>query len=725
MIGNYKNALRACVGEVCAKQSVFFVFAILLLCANIIVSPAKVFAQTFEPGMAVASCSANEDADTVVAIEDLRNPAISGGALGQVWNNAPANPNQTPIVAEWSRDELGQVFGLSIGVRNNNRTSPDIFVSSTDIYQEPPYLGSATTYPDGRYAIYRLNPEGGLGAGEYELFAQVASVSGANNAQSSLGQVAYNKDDRVLYASNFDDGNIYAFADSQPAVFLSSFDHGVARVNEIDPSTGLNYQSLPDNVAIIDTPNGRFVWGVQYNSNERRLYYAVHDDENRNSIWSVGLLPSGIFDDVSIRREFEVDNLYSGQMVSDIAFTFDGNSLMIAERYKLNPYKGSPHLSRVLHYSGGTGAWTVSPVDNRQRIGFYTAGTSRNNNSAGGLDYSYDYNSDVTDINSSVPEGRILATSDAMTLGSSIPSVYGIQSTALSDRFTPFDLDDHYLIDLNGILSGGNDKTQIGDVEAYRLPYNDAPNTLKICKVAGDGVEVGDEFFFDVSGVSTPVSLPAGPAPGGYCQVVEGSFNEGDLVTVTEISPLGIHVTDIGVQPDRPLDVNLDDGIAIVEIGSGVTELTFENDWRTGYLEICKWTNGEIEGEFIFDIEGTDFGSITVPANSCSPALEVPADVLTISERPDENSTLEFCTAYPNGRSDNECDADSQSMTLTVPQGGISDQTVAFFGNAPRRGDSASRPAARRTERRGRRSRSNRDTEVIREFPDFLKGAKQ
>jgi hypothetical protein len=98
--------------------------------------------------------------------------------------------------------------------------------------------------------------------------------------------------------------------------------------------------------------------------------------------------------------------------------------------------------------------------------------------------------------------------------------------------------------------------------------------TVKVCEVAGSGVAVGTNFPFTVGGKS--VTVPAGPAPGGYCVVVPGTFTIGSHVTVTQAVPSGDSVSSIGVAPvARAVSTNPGTGTAVVNVGSGVTEVTY------------------------------------------------------------------------------------------------------------------------------------------------------
>jgi len=105
------------------------------------------------------------------------------------------------------------------------------------------------------------------------------------------------------------------------------------------------------------------------------------------------------------------------------------------------------------------------------------------------------------------------------------------------------------------------------------------PGLLKICKVAGQGITVGDYFDFvtlDLDG-GYPINfrVPAGPPPDGYC-VQAGTYQVGTQVYVGEVGKSGTSVTDITVTPpDR--GGRKDSGSVIAAIDTGVTEVTFTN----------------------------------------------------------------------------------------------------------------------------------------------------
>lgn len=135
--------------------------------------------------------------------------------------------------------------------------------------------------------------------------------------------------------------------------------------------------------------------------------------------------------------------------------------------------RGGPHNAATWMYRLAGTSWNF--------VGMHPVGDlSRNENSAGRVDFSYGYNtnSPPDGIDLSKPDSRILATGNALTyLHQPSTSPYGIQSTPESKwRSSPYDRMDHYYADYNGELGNSNgplflNKNFIGDVEAYRVPH--------------------------------------------------------------------------------------------------------------------------------------------------------------------------------------------------------------------------------------------------------------
>jgi hypothetical protein len=207
---------------------------------------------------------------------------------------------------------------------------------------------------------------------------------------------------------------------------------------------------------------------------------------------------------------------------------------------------------------------------------------------------------------------------------------------------------------------------------------------LKICKVGGLGIPLGTPFTFTTTqgSASSTTTVPAGPAPGGYC-MIGPSFSIGSTVTVTETIPAGDLVTNIDVAPPIrmvPGSLNLGTGTVKVQIGAGVTEVTYTNQ-RIGFVEICK--RGHATGNFSFVINPGNIGPFVVPAGACSPSIPVPAGTVTIHELPASGFAMTGCSTIPTLQQ-GPCDPANQNSTVTVSPGDVSAETIVVISNSPK-----------------------------------------
>jgi hypothetical protein len=111
---------------------------------------------------------------------------------------------------------------------------------------------------------------------------------------------------------------------------------------------------------------------------------------------------------------------------------------------------------------------------------------------------------------------------------------------------------------------------------------------LKICKVAGPGVNINDPYNFFVTGPDGDVSyvVPAGPPPGGYCTLA-GAYEVETKVTVKEFPPDGFMVSDIKVNPPERGENKQGNSIDI-DIEHGTTEVTYTNASEVSQVSACQ-----------------------------------------------------------------------------------------------------------------------------------------
>lgn len=242
------------------------------------------------------------------------------------------------------------------------------------------------------------------------------------------------------------------------------------------------------------------------------------------------------------------------------------------------------------------------------------------------------------------------------------------------------------------MLAGAPRNIEDVSVDYAAVPHDSA--TLKLCKAAGLGVTVGTPFAFNVNG--NPLSIPAGPLPGGYC-VVAGSFALNTPVLVRETGPLGYTLANITVAPATSL-VGAPDLLnkrVQLTMGNGATDVTFTNErvkGETGYVEICK--QGHVSGNFSFTITPGNLGPFVVPAGACSPAIKVYGGSVTIHETPVPNTVMTGCATIPASRQ-GPCNPAGWSSTVTAA-GGISSETTAIITDAPHFHDDGSGHIERR-----------------------------
>ena len=233
---------------------------------------------------------------------------------------------------------------------------------------------------------------------------------------------------------------------------------------------------------------------------------------------------------------------------------------------------------------------------------------------------------------------------------------------------------------------------------------------LKVCKAAGAGVTVGRLFTINVNNVA--YSVPAGPGDGGYC-VLAGQFPINTQVTVQESIPARYYVSQIEVKPDRSISTDLELGKAVVEIGSGVTEVILTNraigaptpaitstprpsntptptpscapnctptptSIPKGRLQICKEADGAgVSGYFDFNFANK---SKTVPVGACSALLYVDAGTLTVTEVAQAGYSVTDIYTIPADRLISK-NLNARTVNVTIVQGNAASQTIVIFRN--------------------------------------------
>jgi hypothetical protein len=240
---------------------------------------------------------------------------------------------------------------------------------------------------------------------------------------------------------------------------------------------------------------------------------------------------------------------------------------------------------------------------------------------------------------------------------------------------------------------------------------------LKVCKVAGSGVEEGMMFAFRVDG--NTYNVPAGPVDRGYC-VLAGQYPIDSHVTIEEVIPPGYYVSRIEVRPDRTVDRNRSQGTVTVRIVSGVIEAIFTNKVvgtptptrtptsvststprptrtptstpscapnctptstpiPTGRMQICKEADGlGVTGYFTFRFETNR--SRQVPVGACAGLTAVNAGILTVTEVQRAGYAVSDIYTIPADRLIST-DLNGGSAQIRIVEGTAASQTIVIFRN--------------------------------------------
>jgi hypothetical protein len=401
-----------------------------------------------------------------VVVVDLKNEN-GGVAVDKNWDSSSSPPTQLYRHPDWSVTKIGDVFGLTLDNQGN------VYVTATTSYFTKAPL---TTANPGR--VYRIDGT----SGAVNVFATLP------NKGPALGNINYSCAYDSFYVSNFADGRIYQLkrptTASMTGNVISTFDHQTGTIltgtTAGNAETGTDYSKFSEK----NPPGmkrGSRVWGLAVFRN--RLYYGVwHQDSGNhagvdsaaNEVWSVQLLPGGIFTGTA-KLEITLPTLQStnpsasplnySNPVSSISFNAAGD-MLVAERSMngdTNNKTGgfAAHESRVLEYAlfPFTSTWTLqSPT----KFGLGTLNYGGRPSSAGGAAYDSFGARDWVTVDAMHYPGYPVA-GDAGPAQSD--RVYGIQGLPMSGGT----IHNSILTDLTDSTTTA-DKNQMGDVEIPCAP---------------------------------------------------------------------------------------------------------------------------------------------------------------------------------------------------------------------------------------------------------------
>ncbi|MEE9350529.1 MAG: hypothetical protein V3U80_10815, partial [Flavobacteriaceae bacterium] len=339
---------------------------------------------TERAGFTVVTCYADMPNGDVGVIYNTQNN--SSAPVGDDWGN-PASGTAVSAIhpANWKANEIGQVFGIAIDKYEN------IYLSTYDYYNNLHINVSSTSTANAR--IYKCVPPLYTAV----LLTNFPSTTATHN---EIGNIAYDKVNDQLFATNLDDGTIYRINTTTGAI-----------INSYDPWTADSGGSGDGIVA-----QGEQVWGigVNYEANTTKVYFPRVNGGTRE-LYSITLNSSGDFP-VSGSETVEISNLVGSQnRVTDIAFSSNTNEMLITER-------GNPHASITVSYTRTGSTWNL----NQQ----YSVGgdhTINGGNSAGGVDFAYKEVDEDLDANCDEFFWSTVNYADVLHVVNDNRKVYGIQ----------------------------------------------------------------------------------------------------------------------------------------------------------------------------------------------------------------------------------------------------------------------------------------------------------
>jgi hypothetical protein len=217
---------------------------------------------------------------------------------------------------------------------------------------------------------------------------------------------------------------------------------------------------------------------------------------------------------------------------------------------------------------------------------------------------------------------------------------------------------------------------------------------LEICKYSS-GLSGTPSFTFDVSGISTPVTVPNNSCTAPF------SSPSGD-VTVTEVSGSWYTVGAISTDPGSALISSNPQGSGALNSGpngkavvwvknstdpSTVTTVNYTNDPVYGYVEVCKnnASDAGLTGNWTFGITGNNAfaTTVSVPIGDCSFPVQVPAGKVTVTETPGVPTSISNITVQ-NGSPSWLSDSGGTATVTVAPEpaaGDSSQEAIVTFYN--------------------------------------------
>jgi len=203
---------------------------------------------------------------------------------------------------------------------------------------------------------------------------------------------------------------------------------------------------------------------------------------------------------------------------------------------------------------------------------------------------------------------------------------------------------------------------------------------VKVCKTLTpqSGGLAGKTFYFTVTDINGQhnVSVVAGSAGSTTCVIDNNWLPLGSTVSIAEQWTANVAVVGVSVSPASQ-DLGSSPPVANLKVGSGITTATFTNQ-AFGTIEVCKAAADPSTATQTFGFSVNSGPTIWVHAGQCSPPIAVPAGTATVFELAKANFHLVSVGVAPSDR----FVSGTNPVTVSVPFGGVENETVVTFTNA-------------------------------------------
>ena len=152
---------------------------------------------------------------------------------------------------------------------------------------------------------------------------------------------------------------------------------------------------------------------------------------------------------------------------------------------------------------------------------------------------------------------------------------------------------------------------------------NRSKPVLRVCKVAGPGIEAGRVFRFSAAGNSIPDGAVF-DVPAGECR--DAILTEGVYTLLESGTLTGLAVSSITCEPAAHCaNVSLQVGYAQVTVARGITTVTVTNRSTLGVVRFCKVAGSGIAAGRAFTLSASGFAGDFKPGEPTSASVQVPA----------------------------------------------------------------------------------------------------